>query len=62
MERIPNNPLWEDTSLTLDERGLGAVKEFLKNVAGGKPPSEKPTIEERKLSLWEPPIDNEVSR
>ena len=59
MKQQRNNPLWEETTLTLDERGLDAVNSFLKNVADGKPPPEKPSLEERQLSLWEPPIDNE---
>lgn len=59
MIQIPDNPQWENTYLTLDKRGLDAVKSFLKRAADGTPPPKRPTLEERQLSLWEPPIDNE---
>lgn len=57
----PNNPLWESTHMTLDERGLDAVKSFLKHVAeGGREAAAPPDQPKETTGTWEPPIDNEV--
>lgn len=56
----PNNPLWENTHLTLDERGLDAVKSFLKSVAEVGRETAPPDQPKETTDTWEPPIDNEV--
>lgn len=45
----------EETDLTLDEKGLDAVADYLRSVT-----KEKPRAEKKKEDLWEPPIDNET--
>ncbi len=45
----------EETGLTLDEKGLDAVADYLRSVT-----TEKPRAEKKKEDLWEPPIDNET--
>ena len=58
----------EPKELTLDERGLNAVSEFLRRIIG-KPEKRKNTLKmsakddgekEKTTDIWEPPIDNEV--
>lgn len=45
----------EETELTLDEKGLDAVSDYLRSVT-----TEKPRTEKKNEDLWEPPIDNEI--
>ena len=45
----------EETGLTLDEKGLDAVADYLRSVT-----TEKPRAEKKKEDMWEPPIDNET--
>lgn len=66
MKQELNNPLLENTHLTLDERGLSAVNSFLKNIADGDGGLHREGSNVGRGSTphvpadnWEPPIDNE---